>query len=355
VEKNHVEDLTTLAGRVRSARSRSIQGQTLKRFTVLLFLFMCILGLGIWFRHLSLPAKEEKWLSSDAPQQITVATTDRYAKVHLISYIDDGNPRTETLYISVTGPKVTPSTEVLITSGSLRGAKPSGAPFCSSALFRDDKSLKDDGTANPYACIISVRELNNLRDPFFPGDFFGSFKLPQVTQDTKDTFFTHLPALAVDETEPYPLPLYISNTTATEDYNSEDFVSVPEPKKNIWPSISVNASDYKLPAKSGPHVLYWQPVVTTTEILDGVTDVMSDTHIDSDQPSDGNFQDGEITWNSTGSLEPTLVATKSDRITSEDRWNFYSGIFFGVAAATGIAVVQELPKKFVIRRRKRFS
>jgi hypothetical protein len=94
-----------------------------------------------------------------------------------------------------------------------------------------------------------------------------------------------------------------------------------------------------------------------TEILYDVQNELTNARLNIDEPTNGHLQDGNFVWRGTGSLEPTLSATHNDRIESENRWLFYSGIVLGVAAGAAVTMVAELPKAIPLRwpRRKRHS
>jgi hypothetical protein len=361
--KDCTQDVSTLAGRVKSAQSRRrkpVRG--LKRIVILIFILLFIVGLAIWFRLLSLPSKVDPSLISSAPQRIRVATTDPHAEMQLTALIRwNTNPPLETLLITVKGPKVTPSTRVIITSsspgGGGGGAKPTTSAFFRPGIVRAGANPSEILDSHVYVCSTTVGALRHLTFRFeHAGSYIGSFNLPQFAQDEIGTFFTHLPSLAHNESRDYPLPIFISERLLSDKPTiAADLLFLPRAKSGHITPIGRSVSDYDVPAGSGPHLLFWQPKVSTTEILYDVEDELADAHIDSQMPADGYLQDGALIWDSAGSLEPMLRATKNDRVEWENRWNFYSGIAFGVAAGAGIAVVQELPKivPMSFRRRRR--
>jgi hypothetical protein len=60
----------------------------------------------------------------------------------------------------------------------------------------------------------------------------------------------------------------------------------------------------------------------------------------------GTIEGDSYVWRSTGELEPTFETTIESTVTNESNSAFLSGIFFGLAGAATIALVQEFPEVF---------
>jgi hypothetical protein len=338
----------TLADRVASARARasSLKKGKIKRIFIFLILAIGITVIGFQFRSLSEPAAEDATLRDKYPQLIGIYTTDPYANVQATTEITwEGNSAHERLLLNVSGTGVEPSTGIVITS-SLPADKGEqiGDHIYRPTLYHSGFQPNSTEKVMVYTAYFTVQELSALHEPLGQGSIVGFFNLPRVAQITKGTFFARLPALGYNESLPLSNPYLMAERVPGMKPNTDDFVLLPQQKNPIYTGINEDPSAYNsFPGSSGQK-LYWEPsILSSTEILYDVYNQISGYQVESNSPVSGHLQDYNYVWTSTGSLNPTLTATSTDSLDAEDRWNFYSGVVFGIAAAAGIAVIQELP------------
>jgi hypothetical protein len=346
-------DVDTQASREASAEQQGDkpEGRHLKRFLIFLLLAVGITVIGFQFRALSTPAAENPTLRDRYSQLVGVYTTDPYAKVQVTAEITwKATSASETLLIALSGPGLKPTTGVVITSSLPQGQEIAGHPY-RTTIFRNRYHPESMDGPLAYTSTFTLQQLAALREPLNPGSVVGIFNLPRVTQITKGTFFAHLPVLGYNESLPLPNPYLMSEKGTPINSSMDDFVLLPQEKRPDYSTINEDASAYIDYPGSYDHVLYWEPgTLSATEILYDVKNQISGDQVESDSPVDGHLQDYNYIWTSAGSLEPILTATNISSLGAQDRWNFYSGVVFGIAAAAGIAVVQELPRDIPLAR-----
>jgi hypothetical protein len=98
-------------------------------------------------------------------------------------------------------------------------------------------------------------------------------------------------------------------------------------------------------------VFYGTAALTATETARGLGDLSGYT-IDTAEPSNGVASNGSYTWTGSYGLSGTLVATPRNLVAEMSQFDFQSGIALGIAAALGVAFLQELPDEFRKRRRR---
>lgn len=183
-----------------------------------------------------------------------------------------------------------------------------------------------------------------------------SFKSP-ITADRAGTgtYFAHLPLLSTALGTYQGNPQYLSERVHPygHEFLDADLIRLPSLNRNVGMKRlkaategrpvrrDTTPSDYQT-GRNKPGLLFWKPrSIVTTEILKNVTPELDNAN-DSITPS-GNFSGVDYIWQNTGSLEPTIVATRLDSVDTKSNDLFLSGIFFAIAGAALIAFLQELP------------
>jgi len=105
-----------------------------------------------------------------------------------------------------------------------------------------------------------------------------------------------------------------------------------------------SSSSYRIIPGSRHDNLWWVgKTVTLTEIMAGAQSSLADSRVDAVLPSNGSLQGGNYVWKGTGSLAPTISATKINTAVSQSNNAFLAGVFFAMAAAAAIALLQGVP------------
>ena len=79
----------------------------------------------------------------------------------------------------------------------------------------------------------------------------------------------------------------------------------------------------------------------TTESIDGLRTDLENSVVNSDLPGNGTLEGDAFVWQGTGWLEGYLSATELSASQTQANRDFYSGLAFGLAAAAGVAFLQE--------------
>ena len=318
--------------------------------------------LGLIFWHASAPGEENPYLEAGPPQVIGVYSTDPYARIHLTTELTwhnagglDESLRLpfEEIYVSVTGPQLNSSSDILIstnidpTIGLGNQIEPD--PHFKRALIYNDKSPYSILNSGMYVTIQTLKEIEQdnelliLQSPY--GYKVGTVVLPRLTQESRGSFFAHLPDVGFDGLSIDQFPSLISLGGSSE--QSEKLIENPLPKNpnEIFSTVgyaSSHPSTYNAPPGQRLGQAYWQPAsLTTTEILDDVQSELDTSTVNNIEPSNGQLQGDNYVWEGTGPLEPTMSITNQNAAASHSDWAFRSGVVFGVAAGTSVAFVQD--------------
>ena len=319
--------------------------------------------LGLIFWRASASGEENPYLETGPPQVIGVYSTDPYARIHLTTELTwhtagglDASLRipSEKIYVSVTGPRLNSSSAILISTnidptfglGNLLTPD----PYFKRALIYNDESPFSILNSGMYVTVQTLEEIKQdnglrlLQSP--PGYMVGTVVLPRLTQESRGSFFAHLPDIGFDGLSVDQLPDFISLGGSSA--QSEKLIENPIPKNTneIFSSTvgyaSSNPSTYSAPPGQTLGKVYWQPAsLTTTEILDDVQSELDTSTVNNIEPSNGQLQGDNYVWEGTGPLEPTMSITNQNAAASHSDWAFRSGVVFGVAAGTGVAFVQD--------------
>jgi hypothetical protein len=334
---------------------------------------LAVLGYTFWLA--SAVGKENASLEASTPLVIGVFSTDPGVTVHLTTVVfwhdisDFAKPPFAQVYVSATDPHSTSSSAILITSTvqSSFVASPGNQliPDSSykSAAFYSGVSPFSALETHEYVTVLSLKSLEpshgNSQSGVGLGTQYGVqvgfFGLTQVTQESNGSFFAHLPDIGLDPILSDQLPVFISEHSSPA--QPENFIEDPYPKNNANLPTTGYAnfapSDYQAPPGQQLQTAYWAPAsLTAMEILEEVKPEVDNATVDSIVP-DGSLQGLNYVWQGEGELEPTMSLTNRDAAASHSTWSFFSGIFFGVAAGTFVAFVQE-EKNPLLRRAGRF-
>lgn len=329
------------------------------------FLFgvtIALVLLGLIFWHASASGEENPYLEAGPPQVIGVYSTDPYARIHLtteLTWHSAGGldeslriPREE-IYVSVTGPQLNSSSDILISTNidptSGLGNQLTPDPNFKRALIYNDESPFNILKSGMYVTVQTLGEIKQdndlllLQSPY--GYMVGSVVLPRLTQESRGSFFAHLPDIGFDGFSSDGFPDFISLGRSSA--QGEKLIENPIPKNSneifsIVGSVSSNPSAYSAPPGQRPEQAYWQPAsLTTTEILDDVQSELDTSTVNNIEPSNGQLQGDNYVWEGTGPLEPTMSILNQNAAASHSDWAFRSGVVFGVAAGTGVGFVQD--------------
>ena len=316
---------------------------------------LAVLGFVFW--HAAEASQEDASLEAFTPQLIGVFSTDPDATVHLttqvfwhdVSGFGFAKLPFELVYVSATVPHPTGSSAILITST----IQPS-IIMGKSAIVQPDMSYKSAvfyGGFKPFSVLDSheyvtqlpIQSIEHSPGATQYGIQVGFVELPQVTQESRGSFFAHLPAIGFGAIQSDPYPYLISERGSPS--QPEHLIEAPEPKDlgNLPTSgrASTVPSEYQAPPGQQLQTAYWEPAsLTTTEILEDVNSEVDNAAASSIVP-DGSLQGYNYVWQGDGPLEPTMSVTNQDAAASHNTWTFFSGIFFGVAAGAFVSFVQE--------------
>jgi len=179
----------------------------------------------------------------------------------------------------------------------------------------------------------------------------GSFNLQYAEQYTKGSFFAHLP-LVYDADSQFRIPLLAELDPRTE--KVIDLIN-PELKKaegsGGYTPAKPEASDYQTP-DGAPGGFYWDPInFSTTEMLIGVEPLLVASRINNVLPV-GGLQGDDYVWQGGGNIAPYITTIRQDAADSQNNDAFLSGITFGVGGAAAIALVQGLPERISVPRKR---
>jgi hypothetical protein len=329
-----------------------------------------LVALGHIFGKLATPGHETSGLEFKAAQAIGIWSTDPNARFHVYMSVAPGRkrmlsrdgkvhvvhiPATEQLFVDMAA-KETLSTTILITS-NIQANSTFGPPFHRADILNDQPPYQVQDHSQ-YMLMTTVADLEKSFLRTGDGFFVAAFTLPQISQYSNGSFFAHLPIIgtALDQNAIYPvLPVYISQNNKSLGRGVQGLIEFPLPKSlkdrkesqhSRCPPGRLRACNYNTPSGT-PHHLFWAPaVLSTAESLDRVRPLFADAEIISTQPADGSLRGGKYVWTGSSLLEPTLNLAHEASLDSEHSWDFRSGIAYGVAAAAGVAFIQEVPKSY---------
>lgn len=238
-----------------------------------IFLFgvtIVLVVLGVVFCHASAAGEENPYLETQPPQLISVFSTDPNANISLTAQLDwqrGGNPL-ETLYVSVTGPKVNSSLGLLISVQQNGWSLP--YPFKNAIWYSNVKPFNIPATGG-YVAKLTLKDIEQkgaLAPPY--GYLIATVSLPLITQESRGSFLAHLPDIGAGWIPGFLFPDLISLRGSPA--QSEKLIWAPVAKNpSIMPSVDdqIPASQYQAPPGQHPEQVYWQPAsLTTTEILE---------------------------------------------------------------------------------------
>jgi hypothetical protein len=186
------------------------------------------------------------------------------------------------------------------------------------------------------------------RPPVMPGEFssIAEFDIQEgAISDVNGTYTARLPALAFDEVGQQVVPAFSATLAGSPSVRLYD-VAQPKDYRKLG---STNPADYGLP-DSATQELYWQPAHLSTSVtLENASSPLDDARIDAETPPNANFISGSLVWTSNAGIAPFVSATKWDAIESRSRWEFFSGLLFGIFAAALFAFLVELPDEFPMK------
>jgi hypothetical protein len=121
----------------------------------------------------------------------------------------------------------------------------------------------------------------------------------------------------------------------------QDVVDAPV-LRSLGLAVSSTANYIGAAPVTSPRELYYDPQnLMTTESIDGLRTDLENSVVNSDLPGNGTLEGDDYVWQGTGWLEGYLSATELSASESKAKWDFASGLVFGLAAAAGIAFLQE--------------
>ena len=340
---------------------------------LLLIVTAALVALGYTFGKWATPGHENPNLEFKARQAIGIWSTDPKARFHLDMSVAPGKERvyhvngkvhvvhilaTEQLLVDMAS-KEKPSTTILITS-NIQANSTFGPHFHRSDILSNQSPypVLDHSQYMLMTTVGNLEKSVQTGDSFLTsnGFFVAAFTLPQIVQYSNGSFFAHLPILgtALDQNPFYPvMPTYVSQSNKTLGRSVQELIEFPfrkvaknerESLHDGCPRSSLKVCNY-ITSSGPPHYLFWAPAaLSTTESLDRVRPLFADAQIISAQPASGSLLGGNYVWTGSSLLEPTLGLAHEDSLASEHSWDFRSGIAYGVAAAAGVALIQEVPK-----------
>jgi hypothetical protein len=304
--------------------------------TVFLVLTVAGVGAGFWFKQLAVPGQESAALLA-APQRVGVYANQQGVMVDLTAGITWQASRPavagETLYAAVAGPGVTPATTLLFTSTI--APTPGSQPYRRTTFYVGGDLQR---TQPEWVLTISVAKLESSRGQY--GSAVGTFTLPEIVQLSGGSTFAHLPALAPN-VSPFPSMAIEMAESSSSTGSIQDVVDAP-----VLRSLGLAASSTAnyigaAPATSARELYYDPQNLMTTESIDGLRTDLENSVVNSDLPGNGTLEGDDYVWQGTGWLEGYLSATELSAGESQANWDFSSGLVFGLAAAAGIAFLQE--------------
>jgi hypothetical protein len=304
----------------------------------MVFLVLMVAGVvaGFWFKHLAAPGQESAALLA-APQRVGVYANQQGVMVDLTAGIawQASQPAVarETLYAAVAGPGVTRATTLLLTSTIAPAA--GSQPYRRTTFYVGGDLQR---TQPEWVLTVSVAKLESSRGQY--GSPVGTFTLPGIVQLSGGSTFAHLPALAPN-VSPFP-SLAIEMTESSSSTGSiQDVVDAPV-LRSLGLAVSSTANYIGAAPATSPRELYYDPQnLMTTESIDGLRTDLENSVVNSDLPGNGTLEGDDYVWQGTGWLEGYLSATELSASESQANCNFASGLVFGLAAAAGIAFLQD--------------
>lgn len=170
------------------------------------------------------------------------------------------------------------------------------------------------------------------------------FKIGTVLDETKDSTFGRLPAVGLQDISNLYIP-YAPEVLAERYPDSltyRDVIMNPTPVKTVLDRLA-NPQNYKTPY-GGPADLFWKPqsLAITEELVDAAPIFQSE--VTRNVAPAGTLIGDNYVWHGSGLLNPTFETASESATNDESNAAFLAGIFFGVAGAAAIALVQEFPE-----------
>jgi hypothetical protein len=305
----------------------------------MIFLVLMVVGVGagMWFKQRAAPGQESAALLNAAPQRVGVYANQQSVMVDLTASIawQESQPALarETLYAAVAGPSVTRATTLLLTSTI--APTPGSQPYQRTTFYVGGDLQR---TQPEWVLTISVAKLESSRGQY--GSPVGTFTLPEIVQLSGGSTFAHLPALAPN-VSPFPSTAIEMTESSSSTGSIQDVVDAP-----VLRSLGLAASSTAnylgaAPATSARELYYDPQNLMTTESIDGLRTDLENSVVNSDLPGNGTLEGDDYVWQGTGWLEGYLSATELSASQAQANRDFYSGLAFGLAAAAGVAFLQE--------------
>lgn len=309
----------------------------------LLAVFLAI-GFGLHFKTLSEPGQESKQLASGILPSFNIFVSDPRISVHVTADIFCLLPR-DTDDVSCTSASSSAQALLSVTASSPRSLSDGTVLMTSNVGSFNDKSggvpfssySDPPGAARIYQYEFHVADLA-------PGSPSGvSFDIPDVLEETHGSTFGRLPTIGNlgQDQGSYPSML-------TEDRpgtsSVEDLIYVPSLSDAEFGGQQEDNPSAFMTLHGGHATLFWRPtVLSITEELDAITEVLSTQQLDYMTPS-ATVSGQAYFWNSNDELQPDFKSTDPEAADSQSNNAFIAGICLGIAGAAAIALLQELPQ-----------
>ena len=187
-------------------------------------------------------------------------------------------------------------------------------------------------SATPYATPLPATITHRPRQP--P-------TLQAPCDKTKDSIYGSLPSIEginSPQIQSYSPPLLAELNDA---HDIRDITPFPTSDLNKPPS---QPSSYTTPHGGSPE-LFWIPKrFSVTETLGLAAQIFRNNEINYITPP-GELIGDTYVWHANTALEPDFKVSNEDALANESNAAFLSGIFFGIAGAALIALIQEVPKE----------
>jgi hypothetical protein len=302
----------------------------------LVFIAAVIAGLS-WHSHANAKS-EAAVLAEDLPLEITAYVKNPKASISLELDIDSIDEQLiATLYV-----KRSLNSDVLLTSTlPTHGATAGAAPF---VKVPADGHGAQQAT---YASFVTAREFSHQDANY--GYEAGRFLLaPASLKNRNGVIAALLPKIGDHTTYTQQVPGVVSTGRTGADVF-------------LYPNFTLPAGDIysQQPAAYGAsnskpiEELFWEPpTMSTSEVLNDIGPDLLNANIQVNLPSNGTAEGANFAWTGSFGLSPVLRTSDRDAEDRRSRNEFYSGIALATAAAALIALIQELPDRFSLRRKR---
>lgn len=190
-----------------------------------------------------------------------------------------------------------------------------------------------------YVAVIKVKNAEDadLTETISLGNYF----IQHLFDKTKDSIYGSLPSIEginSPQIQSYSPPLLAELNDA---HDIRDITPFPTSDLNKPPS---QPSSYTTPHGGSPE-LFWIPKrFSVTETLGLAAQIFRNNEINYITPP-GELIGDTYVWHANTALEPDFKVSNEDALANESNAAFLSGIFFGIAGAALIALIQEVPKE----------